>query len=206
MITPRIESCFPHKLDQYPIACLCGSTRFFKEFFRTQAELAVKNIIVLSVGFFGHAQQETYTDIEMTSSMKFSLDILHKAKIQMADFIYVICPGGYIGFSTEKEIALAHFLDKPVYYSERIEEIMPEVKIDKESFNLIWDKKCNYYTCLIPSVSSGDWINIITNEKDNEFINRVIKAEVSEIQLSEEDENTFSVYLTNMVAEGFKRL
>jgi hypothetical protein len=44
------------------------------------------------------------------------LDDLHRAKIRLADRVYVVAPGGYIGDSTRAEIAYAKRLGLPVHY------------------------------------------------------------------------------------------
>ena len=46
------------------------------------------------------------------------LDDMHKRKIDMADEIFVINVGGYIGSSTRSEIEYAHATGKPVRYLE----------------------------------------------------------------------------------------
>jgi hypothetical protein len=46
------------------------------------------------------------------------LDDMHKRKIDMADEIFVINVGGYIGSSTKSEIAYAKETGKPVHYLE----------------------------------------------------------------------------------------
>ena len=48
------------------------------------------------------------------------LDDMHKRKIDMADYIYVINVGGYIGESTKSEIDYAELHDKTVKYLEPI--------------------------------------------------------------------------------------
>jgi hypothetical protein len=49
------------------------------------------------------------------------LDDMHKRKIDMADEIYVINVGGYIGNSTRSEIEYAKLTGKPILYLEPIE-------------------------------------------------------------------------------------
>lgn len=44
------------------------------------------------------------------------LDDMHKAKIDLADEIFVIDVGGYIGSSTKSEIAYANSLGKKIRY------------------------------------------------------------------------------------------
>ena len=46
------------------------------------------------------------------------LDDMHRRKIDMADYIYVINVGGYIGESTRAEIEYAKMYDKEVKYLE----------------------------------------------------------------------------------------
>lgn len=54
------------------------------------------------------------------SKTKKMLDDMHKRKIDMADGIYVINVGGYIGDSTRSEIEYAKALGKSVDYLERL--------------------------------------------------------------------------------------
>lgn len=54
------------------------------------------------------------------SKTKKMLDDMHKRKIDMADYIYVINVGGYIGESTKSEIDYAELHDKTVKYLEPI--------------------------------------------------------------------------------------
>ena len=54
------------------------------------------------------------------SKTKEMLDDMHKRKIDMADGIYVINVGGYIGESTRSEIEYAKALGKSVDYLERL--------------------------------------------------------------------------------------
>ena len=87
----------------YPVVTLCGSTRFKDEFMQAQKELTLKGMIVISVGLFGHSGDEEVwdgMDEGAISETKFMLDDMHKSKIDMADGIYVVNPGGYIGDST----------------------------------------------------------------------------------------------------------
>lgn len=103
----------------YKVITLCGSTRFRDEFIKAQKELTLQGNIVISVGLFGHSGDaevwEGMSEDTLTKT-KIMLDDMHKRKIDMADEIYVINVGGYIGSSTKSEIeyALAH--GKPVRY------------------------------------------------------------------------------------------
>ena len=50
------------------------------------------------------------------------LDDMHKRKIDMADEIFVINVGGYIGESTRSEIAYAEETGKKINYLEKSDE------------------------------------------------------------------------------------
>lgn len=102
---------------KYPIITLCGSTRFKEQFLEAQKRLTLEGNIVISVGLFGHAGDEEV----WTEGTKEMLDDMHKRKIDMADAIYVINVGGYIGSSTRSEIEYALRNRKKVYYLEPAE-------------------------------------------------------------------------------------
>ena len=113
-LSDLFDSIKPEGARQYPVITLCGSTRFKEQFLEAQKRLTLAGNIVISVGLFGHSgDSEVWT--EGTKEM---LDDMHKRKIDMADEIFVINVGGYIGQSTRSEIeyALAH--GKAVRYLE----------------------------------------------------------------------------------------
>lgn len=98
----------------YKVITLCGSTKFKDQFLETQKQLTLQGNIVLSVGLFGHSgDNEAWTD-----GTKEMLDDMHKRKIDMADEIFVINVGGYIGESTQSEIKYARETGKLVRYLE----------------------------------------------------------------------------------------
>lgn len=97
-------------IGKYPVITLCGSTKFKKEFMEAQKDLTLAGNIVISVGCFGHSG-----DV-VTDEQKIMLDDIHKRKIDMADSIYVINVGGYIGESTKSEILYAQERGKNVEY------------------------------------------------------------------------------------------
>lgn len=98
----------------YRVITLCGSTRFKDAFMEAQKMLTLEGNIVISVGLFGHSGD----DEVWTKGIKEMLDDMHKRKIDMADEIYVINVGGYIGSSTTSEIEYAKRVGKPVRYLE----------------------------------------------------------------------------------------
>lgn len=110
-------------VKNYKVITLCGSTRFKDDFMRVQKELTLKGNIVISVGLFGHSGDDEVwdgMDEGTLSKTKEMLDDMHKRKIDMADEIFVINVGGYIGDSTRSEIEYAINTGKKVNYLEKI--------------------------------------------------------------------------------------
>jgi len=104
------------KLTHPPIICLCGSTTFKDEFIEINKLLTLCGYIVLSVGFFINSDEK-----EITRKEKAQLDILHLAKIDLADAIYVIDKNKYIGESTEREIEYARVKKKSIFYYSKLD-------------------------------------------------------------------------------------
>jgi hypothetical protein len=81
----------------------------------TQKRLTLEGYIVISVGLFGHSGD----DEVWKSGTKEMQDDMHFRKIDLADEIFVINVGGYIGESTMREIAYAEKTGKKVNYLEK---------------------------------------------------------------------------------------
>ena len=84
-------------------------------------QLTLKGNIVISVGLFGHSGDwEVWENMDegTITKTKEMLDDMHKRKIDMADEIFVINVGGYIGSSTKSEIEYALKNGKKVNYLE----------------------------------------------------------------------------------------
>ena len=110
-------------VKNYKVITLCGSTRFKDDFMRVQKELTLKGNIVISVGLFGHSGDDEVwdgMDEGTLSKTKEMLDDMHERKIDMADEIFVINVGGYIGNSTRSEIEYAIKNGKKVNYLEKV--------------------------------------------------------------------------------------
>ena len=108
-------------VGKYKVITLCGSTRFKDAFMQAQKKLTLEGNIVISVGLFGHSgDSEVWEGMseDTLTATKRMLDDMHKRKIDMADEIFVINVGGYIGSSTRSEIEYAHATGKPVRYLE----------------------------------------------------------------------------------------
>lgn len=101
-------------VGKYKVITLCGSTRFKEQFLKAQKDLTLQGNIVISVGLFGHSGD----DEVWSEGVKAMLDDMHLRKIDMADSIFVINVGGYIGESTKREIAYAQAHGKEVKYLE----------------------------------------------------------------------------------------
>lgn len=108
-------------VGKYTVITLCGSTRFKDAFMEAQKRLTLAGNIVISVGLFGHAgDSEVWENMDegTLTKTKEMLDDMHKRKIDMADEIFVINVGGYIGSSTRSEIEYAIATGKAVRYLE----------------------------------------------------------------------------------------
>jgi len=130
MLEKQIEQLHDenHKLKTHPIfspfrpeiVCLCGSTRFMQAFFDKGWELTLKGKIVLSIGVCKHA--ESHGGEALGEDVANALDELHKRKIDIADSVFVLNVGGYIGNSTKSEIEYAKLIDKPIEYLEALKD------------------------------------------------------------------------------------
>ena len=106
-------------VGKYKVITLCGSTKFKEQYLEAQKRLTLEGNIVISVGLFGHSGD----DEVWTEGTKAMLDDMHKRKNDMADEIFVINVGGYIGESTRNEIAYAKSQGIAVRYLEYSEVI-----------------------------------------------------------------------------------
>ena len=106
------------KERDFKVITLCGSTRFKEQFLEVQKRLTLEGCIVISVGLFGHSGDEEV----WKPGTKEMLDDMHLRKIDMADEIFVINVGGYIGESTRREIAYAEKTGKKINYLEKQDE------------------------------------------------------------------------------------
>lgn len=95
--------------DRPEIVCLCGSIRFVEQMRAASRELTFAGVIVLAPG---------EADAVVTARQKAALDALHLHKIDLADRVLVVNPGGYVGESTSREIAYARATGKPVSFTD----------------------------------------------------------------------------------------
>ena len=102
--------------DRPEIVCICGSTRFLDEMAAANRDLTFAGVIVVAPGVFVRAGDHD-ADRLITDEQKTALDTLHLRKIDLANRVLVVNPGGYIGESTRREIAYAHAIGKPISYT-----------------------------------------------------------------------------------------
>jgi len=101
------------------IVTLCGSTRFYEHFQEANYRETMAGRIVLSVGFYPHAQQEVHHEEKgCTPEEKVALDVLHKKKIDISDEVLILNVGGYIGSSTKGELDHAFKTGKRIRFLE----------------------------------------------------------------------------------------
>jgi len=101
-------------IEKPEIVCLCGSTRFYESFREANYQLTLAGKIVLSIGCDTHSDD----GLGISDKQKTMLDELHKRKIDLADRVFVLNVGGYIGGSTRSEIEYAERFGKPIDYLE----------------------------------------------------------------------------------------
>ena len=101
------------------VITLCGSTTFQTEFAEINQRLTLEGCVVISLGMFSLPDLPDYDWTADGSDLKGLLGRVHFQKIRMADEVYIVDPGGYVGESTGREIAYAESLGKPVRYLSR---------------------------------------------------------------------------------------
>ncbi|GAA3815460.1 hypothetical protein [Cellulomonas soli] len=94
--------------DRPEIVCICGSTRFAAAMRAANRDLTLAGVIVLA---------PCETDEPITSEQKSALGALHLRKIDLADRVLVVNPGGYVGESTSREIAYASAAGKVISFT-----------------------------------------------------------------------------------------
>jgi hypothetical protein len=101
------------------VITLCGSTRFQADFVEVNQRLTLDGCVVISLGMFSLPGLPDHDGATDDSELKKRLARVHLQKIRMADEVYIVDPGGYVGESTRREIAYAESLGKPVRYLSR---------------------------------------------------------------------------------------
>jgi hypothetical protein len=112
----KLESTFPR------IVCLCGSTKFYEEFQKVNAQETLAGNIVLSIATFALGEAEYFAGLseQQGERVKKMLDDLHRRKIELADEVFIINKDGYIGESTRQELEYAKSLGKTIRWLESL--------------------------------------------------------------------------------------
>lgn len=102
------------------IVCLCGSTRFWREFQRQSLAETLAGKIVLSIGAASGTDDEHFGNLprEEYERVKTMLDELHLRKIDLADEVLILNVDGYIGESTRRELDYAMRHGKAIRFLE----------------------------------------------------------------------------------------
>jgi len=107
--------------DRPKIITLCGSSRFPDAFELATLHLSLQGHIVIGLSAFAHADRPQgakflLADADESKPEKRAIDELHFRKIDLADEIFVVNLGGYLGTSTKREIAYARQHGKTVHF------------------------------------------------------------------------------------------
>ena len=97
-------------MEKPEIVCICGSSRFWKTWMAENVRLTDLGFIVLAIDL------RHIIGKPPTRRRKEHLDWLHKRKIDIADWVWVLDVGGYIGQSTSSEIVYATKIGKLVRF------------------------------------------------------------------------------------------
>ncbi|WP_088319843.1 hypothetical protein [Kineosporia sp. R_H_3] len=97
--------------DRPEIVCICGSARFADAMRAANRDLTFAGVIVLA---------PAEADGPVPEERKAALDALHLRKIDLADRVLVVNPGGYVGASTSREIAHARATGTPVSFTDPV--------------------------------------------------------------------------------------
>lgn len=106
-----LGSAHPVASETAEIVCICGSLRFSDEIRAVERELTLAGFIVVAPVVVGK---------QVTDAQRAAMGTLHLRKIDLADRVLVVNPGGYVGASTSREIAYARDAGKPVSFSDPV--------------------------------------------------------------------------------------
>lgn len=103
------------------VVVLCGSTRYWEEFQEATLYETAAGRIVLAPGCNLKQPHPLWADPVQADRLKKVLDDLHLRKVDLADEVLVVNPGGYYGDSTRREIDYARSLGKPIRYTHSVD-------------------------------------------------------------------------------------
>jgi hypothetical protein len=104
------------------IVCVCGSTKFWKEFQKQNINGTLVGNIVLSIAPFENHDDVTFGHLSAGERQELTdkLNALHKHKIDLADEILITNISGYMGESTRRELEYAKSKQKIIRFLEPI--------------------------------------------------------------------------------------
>lgn len=103
-------------MEQPEVVVLCGSVRFAAEHLAAHRRLSLEGRVVLLPALPGPGEDVPPADVEVLAA-------LHLRKIDMADRVHVVDPGGYVGASTAAEVEYAQARGKQVTYEHDVEQV-----------------------------------------------------------------------------------
>ena len=120
----------PELPERPEVVCLCGSTRFWRQFQKSSLEETMAGKIVLSIGAASGTDDEHFGNLprEEYDRVKETLDELHLRKIDLSDEVLILNVDGYVGESTRRELDYARGRGKPVRWLEP-EKALPDSEI-----------------------------------------------------------------------------
>ncbi|WP_211841606.1 hypothetical protein [Rudaeicoccus suwonensis] len=89
--------------------------RFAAQMNAVELELSIAGAVVLAPTAIAPAEEGT-TAVVLTADERAALGKLHRRKIDLADRVLVVNPGGYVGESVRAEITYARQVGKPVAF------------------------------------------------------------------------------------------
>jgi cell division protein FtsB len=115
------------KSDRPTIVCLCGSTRFWRQFQVSGLAETLAGRIVLSIGAASGTDDEHFGNLPAPEydRLKAMLDELHMRKIDLADEVLILNVGDYVGDSTRRELYYARANGKRVRWLVASERVLP---------------------------------------------------------------------------------
>lgn len=103
------------------IVVLCGSSRFIELFAVMAWTIEKEGKICMGLHLFPASYPGVASDHQAEAEgVSAAMDELHLRKIDLADSVFVLNVGKYVGDSTRREIAYATSIGKPVRYFEPI--------------------------------------------------------------------------------------
>ena len=97
------------RVHQPEVVTLCGSVRFAAELLAAHRRLSLEGRVVLLPALPVPDADLLPADVEVLAA-------LHRQKIDMADRVHIVNPGGYVGPSTASEVTYAEAVGKEVTY------------------------------------------------------------------------------------------